>query len=105
MSKQSKKKALKRRQHNRRATVMTVCDRCTEKVSLSPAFLMERLANTLTLLEGIGKVRVREGHIIAESERGGGYVIPPLKGAVWETHMMTYNPVPQLSRREDEIDS
>jgi hypothetical protein len=107
MSKQSKKKARARSRRRQRGIVL-MCNECLKAQELTPDSLLERLAGALNALDWAGMTpKVRSEFIIAEGERGGGFILPPLSGSGWTRHMVTYNPsAPHyLSRREDDLDS
>lgn len=105
MSKQSKKRARRRRQRAQRQMVL-LCNDCLAVQEQTPEILIDRLAGALNALDLAGmSPKVRSEFIIAEGERGGGFVLPPLAGSGWTKHMVTYNPqAKHLSRREDEFD-
>jgi hypothetical protein len=108
MSKLSKKKARRRRQRKNRSVLLsTVCSACLAEQTLTPQTALENLAAALNYLEAIGmRPKIRPEFIIAEGERGGGFILPPLGGDPFTVHMVTYNPTARhLSRREDNLDS
>jgi hypothetical protein len=104
MSKHGKKKSRKPRKHGTGLVLM--CSSCLATEELSPQKLMGRLADALNSLEAAG-IRPRNlDFILAEGERGGGFILPPFGSDPWTVHMATYHPsVPHLSRREDDLDS
>jgi hypothetical protein len=107
MSKHGKKKSRKPRKHG--TGLILLCDKCQSVQQIAPSALLARLADDLNALDMAGMhVKVLKGHIIAEGERGGGFVLPPVGEfhRRWTSHMETYHPsVPHLSRREDDLDS
>ena len=105
MSKHGKKRGRKARK--RSTGIVTLCEKCMSTQEITPDLLMTRLADALNALDAVGmRVRVRSEFIIAEGERGGGFILPPLGRGGWTRHMQTYNPsVPHLTRREDDLDS
>lgn len=108
MSKMSKKKARRRRQHRARSHgLVLMCSSCMATEELTPPVLMDRLAGALNALEAAGMPpRVRHGFILAEGQRGGGFILPPLQDDPWTVKMVTYHPSsPLMSRREDDLDS
>lgn len=105
MSKQSKKRARRRKQKRQGAVLL--CSNCLAVQEMTAETLFDRLSDALNAFGAAGmKVRVVGPAIAAEGVRGGGYVLPPLGDSGWTRHMVTYNPsAHHLSRREDEIDS
>jgi len=105
MSKQSKKKARKRRQRRDSLTYYIQCPACGAREDGSTGAMLTALADSMNLLSDSGaRIKVRHGYILAESELGGGYVLP-LKDGRWTARTVTYDPFPQVPvLRDDDLD-
>jgi hypothetical protein len=104
MSKQSKKKARKRRLRRESMTYYIECSTCGAVDDGSAGAMLTALADALNLLADSGaRIKIHHGIVSAESELGGGYVLP-LKDGRWTARTVTYDPFPQVTVLRDEAD-
>jgi len=91
VSKQSRKKARKRRRAavaKRQHLISTICQQCGAMGSGSPAAMLSVLADALNTCADAGiRIRVRHGALIALE----GYVLP-LAGGKWTARTLNYDP-------------
>lgn len=99
MSKQSRKKARKRKIHVKTRLLMsTICPDCGTVSPSSPASLLNNLADALNLCADAGmKVRMRHGALLAEE----GYVLP-LSAGRWTARTLNYDPFISVPLDADE---
>jgi hypothetical protein len=92
MSKQSKKKARKRRLRRDRVAISVICQQCGRVDDGSVGSLLTTLADALNACADSGlKVRNRHGIFMIDGPAGGGYVLP-LEGSRWTARTVTYDP-------------
>lgn len=99
MSKSSKKKARRQRQHRKARAVSVICQRCGQLGDGSPAALLTTLADAMNACADAGlDLRLRHGVVMAASKKGGGYILPlPVgDGDRWTARTLTYDPFVQV---------
>lgn len=98
MSKQSRKKA--RRRKHKHKIVTTICTRCGTPGKGTTAELLTNLAEVLNSCTDAGiEIRVRHGALIARQ----GYVLP-LSGGLWTARTLSYDPFVSISANSLEDD-
>lgn len=104
MSKQSKKRAKKRRKHRDKLSWVFTCPQCMREDDGSPGAMLTQLADALNAFADSGmKVKVRNGIVMAEGHGGGGYVLP-LRDGRWTARDMIYDRFVQVSVLPDDMD-
>lgn len=101
MSKQSRKKARRRKKHVKTRLLMsTVCPDCGAVDMSSPAGLLNSVADVLNACADAGiKIKLRHGALLAAE----GYVLP-LTGGRWTARTLNYDPFITLPLDADEDD-
>lgn len=103
MSKQSKKRARKRRQH-REKLITVLCQDCLMVHPYTAEQMLQHVADALNAMEGV-KMVIRPKFVLAHNLDGGGFVLPPVdKNGSWTVHMQTRDPnlIPSMLEGDDD---
>lgn len=104
MSKQSRKKARKRKMKHKSQAWMILCPSCGREDDGSVGSLLMGVADALNACSDSGlKLALRHGAVLAAGKLGGGFVLP-LRDGRWtarDQHYDRYEQVPSLLEDED----
>ena len=102
LSKQSKKRARKRKQKRDRITWTFLCPSCGREDDGSAGALLTAVADTLNACSDSGlKIVLKHGAVLAEGDIGGGYILP-LSGGRWTARDLAYDRFAQAPGLSDE---